>query len=95
MLKNKAHTVGISTTQFATFNDKLYCNPALPQDEFTLPDDVAAAKISVNEVKTVIGSHFKANKSTGLSNMPTQCIKWLSSEAYPIIAEFLNKSAIE
>jgi hypothetical protein len=95
MLKNKENTLGISTQQFAAFNEKLYCNPDLPQDEFTLPDDVAAAKITADEVKTVIGSHFKANKSTGLSNMPTQCIKWLSSEAYPIIAEFLNKSAIE
>jgi hypothetical protein len=27
--------------------------------------------------------------------MPTQCIKWLSKQVIPTIAEFLNKSAIE
>jgi hypothetical protein len=95
MLKNKASTLGISTQQFATFNEQLYCNPDLPQDEFHLPEDMSAAKITTDEVKTVIDSHFKANKSTGLSTMPTQCIKWLSSAAYPTIAEFLNNSAIE
>jgi hypothetical protein len=56
---------------------------------------MSAAKITTDEVKTVIDSHFKANKSTGLSSMPTQCIKWLSSATYPTIAEFLNNSAIE
>ena len=39
--------------------------------------------------------HYPANKSTGLSNMPMQCIKWLGTAALPTIADFLNKSAIE
>jgi hypothetical protein len=43
----------------------------------------------------VLDSHFKANKSTGLSNLPTQCIKWLHKSTHPTIAAFLNKTAIE
>ena len=39
--------------------------------------------------------HYPANKSTGLSNMPMQCVKWLGEKALPTIADLLNKSAIE
>ena len=53
------------------------------------------ANITATEVKNVLDSHFKANKSTGLSSVPLQCLKWLHAQAHPMIADFLNKSAIE
>jgi hypothetical protein len=43
----------------------------------------------------VLALHFRANKSTGLSCLPLQCFKWMSTQAHPTIADFLNKSAIE
>jgi hypothetical protein len=52
------------------------------------------AAITADEVKHVLAYHFKANKSTGLSALPLQCLKWMHAGAHPIIAEFLNKSAI-
>jgi hypothetical protein len=53
------------------------------------------AKITTSEVKSVLEMHFKTNKSTGLSKLPLQCLKWLHTQAHPTIADFLNKSAIE
>jgi hypothetical protein len=73
----------------------LYYKNDIPADHFTLPEDINKAKINTEEVKYVLESQFKANKSTGLSKMPLQCLKWLDTEAHPAIADFLNKSAIE
>jgi ferritin len=56
---------------------------------------LAAAKITPEELKQVLQTHYPANKSTGLSNMPMQCVKWINDKALPTIADFLNKSAIE
>ena len=64
-------------------------------DKFELPADIDNAKITAAEVKQVLESHFQANKSTGLSSMPLQCLKWMGAQAHPTIADFLNKSAIE
>ena len=54
----------------AEFNEKLYYNEDLPVDQFQLPEDIDNAQITALEVKNVLTSHFKANKSTGLSNLP-------------------------
>ena len=43
----------------------------------------------------MLAENFRANKSTGLSCLPLQCLKWMSAEVHPTIADFLNKSAIE
>jgi hypothetical protein len=53
------------------------------------------ANITATEVKQVLELHFNANKSTGLSSLPLQCLKWMGAQAHPTIADFLNKSAIE
>jgi hypothetical protein len=53
------------------------------------------AEIKPSEVKEVLEIHYPANKSTGLSNMPMQCVKWLGEKALPTITAFLNKSAVE
>jgi hypothetical protein len=60
-----------------------------------LPVDIATAKITAKEVQNVLKSHFKAQKSTGLSNLPLQCLKWIGTQTHQTIADFLNKSAIE
>ena len=38
---------------------------------------------------------FKANKSSGLSNMPLQLLKHLGAEGIKLVADFVNKSAID
>jgi hypothetical protein len=73
----------------------LYFDEHIPGDSFTVPTDIDNAKITAMEVKNVLQSHFRANKSTGLSCLPLQCLKWMRTQAHPAIADFLNKSAIE
>jgi hypothetical protein len=73
----------------------LYYNSEIPVDSFKVPEDIENTKITAAEVKHVLDSHFKANKSTGLSSLPLQCLKWLHVDTHPVIADFLNKSAIE
>ena len=72
----------------------MYYNEDIPVDHFKLPEDMQTAEITADEVKHVLAYHFKANKSTGLSALPLQCLKWMHAGAHPIIADFLNKSAI-
>jgi hypothetical protein len=52
------------------------------------------AQIKVAEVQHVLQHHFKPNKSTGLSVLPLQCLKWLGNDAIPTITTFLNDTAI-
>ena len=73
----------------------MYYDDSIPGDQFQIPDDIDNAKITAAEVKHVLAEHFRANKSTGLSCLPLQCLKWMNAEAHPAIADFLNKSAIE
>jgi hypothetical protein len=73
----------------------LYYNRSIPVDQFELPETLENAKITPEELKHVLQMHYPANKSTGLSNMPMQCIKWLNEKTLPTLADLLNKSAIE
>ena len=73
----------------------MYYDESIPGDQFKIPDDIDYAKITAIEIKNVLNSHFCANKSTGLSCLPLQCLKWMSEQTHPMIADFLNKSAIE
>jgi hypothetical protein len=93
--KKKNVDIGISTETYAEYNEKLYYNQDLPVNQFKLPEDTDNANITAKEVEEVLTSYFKANKSTGLSCLPLQCIKWMSAKAHPMIADFLNRSAIQ
>ena len=75
----------------------MYYDENIPGDRFKIPDDIDNAKITAKEVKNVtLNSHFRANKSTGLSCLPLQGLKWMSKQAHPMIAaDVFNKSAIE
>ena len=73
----------------------MFFDKQIPGDEFVMPADIESATITAAEVKQVLESHFQANKSTGLSNLPLQCLKWMGTQAHPTLADFLNISAIE
>ena len=62
--------MGVTAETFAEFNQDLYYNSELPVDSFKIPEDIENTKITTAEVKNVLDSHFKANKSTGLSRLP-------------------------
>jgi hypothetical protein len=59
-----------------------------------VPAEIATAKIQPLELASVLEHNFRANKSTGLSLMPLQCLKWLGDSAVEVLADFLNVSAI-
>ena len=67
---SKPHT-GVTAQAFADFNEKLYYNASIPADQFTIPEDLNVAKIRPEEILQTLEHHYPANKSTGLSNMPT------------------------
>jgi hypothetical protein len=67
---SKPHT-GVTAEAFADFNEKLYYNESIPADQFTIPEDLNVAKIRPEEILQTLEHHYPANKSTGLSNMPT------------------------
>ena len=61
---------GMTTEEFAKFNQDLFYNPQIVNDQFVAVHDIDTAKIQVLEVQHVLSKHFKANKSTGLSVLP-------------------------
>ncbi len=71
MLRTSKPNTGISAEAFAEFNEKLYFDASIPADDFTIPEDINAAKITPEEILKTLEQHFPANKSTGLSNLPT------------------------
>jgi hypothetical protein len=58
-----------------------------------VPIDASTA-ITPTELQEVLEQSFKANKSTGLSNMPLQVLKFMGSAGIDVLADFLNSSAI-
>jgi hypothetical protein len=71
MLRASKPNTGITAQAFADFNEKLYFDASIPADDFTIPEDIDAAKITPEEILKTLEQHFPANKSTGLSNLPT------------------------
>jgi hypothetical protein len=49
----KPHT-GITAQAFAQFNEDLYYDTTIPTDQFQLPEHLEAAKVTPDEVQTII-----------------------------------------
>jgi hypothetical protein len=49
----KPHT-GITAQEFAKFNEDLYYDTTIPTDKFKLPEHLEAAKVTPEEVQTII-----------------------------------------
>jgi hypothetical protein len=54
MLKTAKPHTGITAQEFATFNEDLYYDTTLPTDEFKLPENLEAARVTPEEVQTII-----------------------------------------
>ena len=85
----------MTAEEFATFNQNLFYKPEATEDQFVAVTDVANNKLQVSEVQHVLQKHFKANKSTGLSLLPLQCLKWMGTASVPILTDFINNTAVE
>ena len=79
---------------FNAFNKAIFHDEKIPPDTFTPLTDTAAHHITQAELAHTIHHHFKANKSSGLSAMPLELLKYLGNKGIGCMAAFLNASAI-
>lgn len=71
LLKGTANQeIDIPLKEFATYNEHMFWDASITQDEFTPLANSKANYITEEEMKDVLQHHFKANKSSGLSRMP-------------------------
>jgi hypothetical protein len=54
MLKTAKPHTGITAQEFAKFNEDLYYDTTIPTDKFKLPDNLEEAKVTPEEVQTII-----------------------------------------
>ena len=96
MLKPRDDDItALKLEEFTEHNRTLFHNPNLPDEEYTPVTKPATQHITPEELKYTLQHAFKANRSSGLSDMPLQVLKHLSVEGIERIAELLNKSAID
>jgi hypothetical protein len=96
MLKKKGgEGADVQAQAFAEFNQQLFHDPNIPPDTYTPLANTQENHITPEELATTLTSHFKANRSSGLSVMPLQLLKFLGGRGVEGLAEFLNKSAID
>ena len=62
---------------FAKFNQSLFYDDCLPQDSYVPVSQAEQAAITVEELTAVQQGYFKANKSSGLSPLPLQLLKYM------------------
>jgi hypothetical protein len=96
MLKSKDQDISaLNLKAFAEYNSKMFNDPTLPEESYTPIAAPATQHITQAELTHTIKHAFKANKSSGLSQMPLQILKHMSAEGIGCVASFLNKSAID
>jgi hypothetical protein len=96
MLKSKAtREMAISTAEFIKFNAKIFYDPKIAPDEFTPLLNPTPMYITGRELRSVLALHFKADKSSGLSQMPVHLLKHMGCAGTECLATLYNKSAID
>ena len=84
----------VDLQKFSEFNEKLFADPTARGMCFQPLGDPATSAITPDELEHVLGRHFKANKSSGLSPLPLQILKHMGRAGVEGMCEFLNESAI-
>lgn len=96
IVQGKQETQGeVQASTFAQFNQELFYDSNIPEDEYAPIPDAPLHHITPAELATTLTSHFKANRSSGLSILPLQLLKYLGGGGIEGLATFLNKSAID
>ena len=71
MLKRKDQERSeLSLSTFQEFNEEIFFDDTITEDENRAINDKSEQYISTEEVKHTIQHHFSANKSSGLSPIP-------------------------
>jgi hypothetical protein len=85
----------LPTAALANLNESIFFDATIQEDEYRTINDKSEQYISTEEVKHIIQHHFRANKSSGLSQMPLQLIKHLGTTGIEQVTKFLNVTAID
>ena len=80
---------------FAKFNEGIFYDATIPPDEFTPLASPSRHHITAAELSSVLKQNFKADKSTGFSQMPLHLLKHMGLTGVQCLATLLNRSAIE
>ena len=96
MLKSQDQDLSaLNPTAFADYNSKLFHDTTIPEDGYIPIANKEVQHITPAELTNTINHAFKANKSSGLSHMPLQLLKYMSRDGIARVTSFLNKSAID
>jgi hypothetical protein len=96
MLKHKDDTtIELPLQEFKEYNESIFYDENITPDTFTPLENAQAHHITPDELTTVLQHHFKANKSSGLSQMPLRLLKHMGPPGVQCLTSFLNSSAID
>jgi hypothetical protein len=96
MLKSKVtRDLAMPIVDFVKYNESVFYDSRIAADQFTPLRDTAPQHISKEELKSVIALNLKADKSTGLSQMPLQLLKYMGKPGIECLAKLYNCSAID
>jgi hypothetical protein len=96
MLKSKAtRDLAMPTADFVKFNESGFFYSTIATDKFTPLSNTAPQYITKEELTSVIALHLKADKSTGLSQMPLHLLKHMGPAGIECLAALFNSSAID
>jgi hypothetical protein len=96
LLKHSDHDItALKLEDFANHNRALFHDTSVPEAEYAPVTNPTTQHITPEELTHTLQFAFKANKSSGLSQMPLQLLKHMSAQGIACVASFLNKSAID
>ena len=94
LLKRRTDNNQLDPARFAAFNQGLFHNPKADEFAFTPLADAPKQWITVDELSEVLRDHFRADKSSGNSDLPLQLLKHLAAPARDSLTHLFNDSAI-
>ena len=96
MLRQKAtKEMALSTVEFVKFNEKIFFDASIAEDEFTPLSAAPKFHISAGELESMLAQNFKTDKSSGLSDMPLHILKHMGPAGLECLAHLYNRSAID
>lgn len=89
--RSAKHACDVKPKQFAEFCENLFFDPSLPPDQLSDLPFGHAFEFTHKELAWVLDHRFKSNKSSGLSPLPLQLLKFMGKKGQVVLCDFLNK----
>jgi hypothetical protein len=85
----------MTMAEFTKFNESIFYDSTIKEDTFIPLADPHTEHITAAELTTTLTHHFKAEKSSGLSQMPLHLLKYMGPAGIECLTKLLNCSAID